>query len=383
MSVQVNAGKQFLVIFFLIVILLTVIEISVRIVEWIYPNCSFMDSDAMKDRSLFEQRQICYDQKNLKFHEEPMNRYYPPDQSSTTLNINSWGFRGQNIELEKSNDEFRIFVIGGSTVFGTGVFDDETIPALIEKNFLEFDLNKDIVVVNAGVSGTNSFDEVKYIKEKIFTFEPDFLIIYDGWNDAWHREIIFDTYLSENNKKIESYVPENDKKIELKNQGTGIISFFQNNIKFYHTPLYIYQTFFYDKDWRYEKPPKDYGEIESLTQKSWSSNWTRFCTSFNEIPTVVFLQPVLGTGEKIFSNGEKEILPKSQDDIDTVRIINGMKNSIPEIGESCTNAFDLTGIFDDTAKPIFYDKGHVNKFGNEIIANEIYQKILPIIKKYL
>ena len=85
----------------------------------------------------------------------------------------------------------------------------------------------------------------------------------------------------------------------------------------------------------------------------------------------------------MFSNGEKEILPKSQDDIDTVRIINGMKNSIPEIGESCTNAFDLTGIFDDTAKPVFYDKGHVNKFGNEIIANEIYQKILPIIKKYL
>ena len=372
MSVQVNAGKQFLVILFLMLILLTVIEISVRIIEWIYPNCSFMDSDAMKDRSLFEQRQICFDQKNLKFHEEPMNRYYPPDQSSTTLNINSWGFRGQNMELEKSNNEFRIFVLGGSTVFGTGVFDDETIPALIEKNFSELDLNKDIVVINAGISGTNSFDEVKYIKEKILAFEPDFLIIYDGWNDAWHREIILNTYFSDN-----------DKKIELNNQGTGVVSFFQNNIKFYHTPLYIYQTFFYDKDWRYEKPPKDYGEMESTTQKLWSSNWTEFCTSFNEIPTVIFLQPVLGTGGKIFSDGEKEILPKSQEDIETVRIINGMRNSISEIDESCTNAFDLTGIFDNTVEPVFYDKGHVNKFGNQIIANEIYQKILPIVERQL
>ena len=37
--------------------------------------------------------------------------------------------------------------------------------------------------------------------------------------------------------------------------------------------------------------------------------------------------------------------------------------------------------FDSFSETIFYDSGHVGDFGNEIIAEEIFEKILPIITK--
>ena len=51
-------------------------------------------------------------------------------------------------------------------------------------------LNSDhkIEVINAGISNGWSFNEVKQIRDRIITLQPDLLIIYDGWNDAEHED---------------------------------------------------------------------------------------------------------------------------------------------------------------------------------------------------
>ena len=40
-------------------------------------------------------------------------------------------------------------------------------------------------------------------------------------------------------------------------------------------------------------------------------------------------------------------------------------------------------IFDDINQPIFFDQIHTGDFGNKIIAEKIYEKILPIVSKDL
>ena len=72
---------------------------------------------------------MCNQSKFLKIIEYPVN-HYEPNQSLTTININSLGFRGSDFEIIKDPNTYRIFMVGGSTTFGTGsTSDNKTIPS--------------------------------------------------------------------------------------------------------------------------------------------------------------------------------------------------------------------------------------------------------------
>ena len=99
------------------------------------------------------------------------------------IEINSEGFRGKEFLSEKPGDVYRIFMIGGSTMFGSSITDDTTIPSILQKMLDTQNLDLKIEVINAGMSGGNTISETELIKSKITKYEPDLLIIYDGWND--------------------------------------------------------------------------------------------------------------------------------------------------------------------------------------------------------
>jgi len=99
-------------------------------------------------------------------------------------NLNSLGFRGAEFSEIKPSDTYRVFMVGGSTMFGAGATSDETtIPGILQKIFDSDNSIQKIEVINAGVSGGNSNTELKFIMEKLVRFSPDLIIIYDGWND--------------------------------------------------------------------------------------------------------------------------------------------------------------------------------------------------------
>jgi len=100
------------------------------------------------------------------------------------LNYNSLGFRGDEFSEIKPPNTYRIFMVGGSTMFGSGESSGETtIPAILQKIFDSDSFVQKIEVINAGISGGNSDSELSLIHEKLVTFSPDLIVIYDGWND--------------------------------------------------------------------------------------------------------------------------------------------------------------------------------------------------------
>ena len=119
--------------------------------------------------------------------------------------IDEYGFRcnnyfknSQSIEeckfpIEKPDNEYRIFLVGGSTMFSSNNDNSVTTSAVLQKQLIDSKLEKDIRVVNAGVSGSWSEQEVKLITEKIINFSPDLIIVYDGINDL-NREVDADTW---------------------------------------------------------------------------------------------------------------------------------------------------------------------------------------------
>ncbi len=100
------------------------------------------------------------------------------DFSGETINISN-GYR-----LNKAHEEFtfkkNIWVFGGSTVWGTGSRDFETIPS-----FLESLSNKK--VINMGEAGYTTTQELNLLIKNLTFFKPKYIIFYDGFNDVYFK----------------------------------------------------------------------------------------------------------------------------------------------------------------------------------------------------
>ncbi len=374
MSLVVSYKKQFLFALILFFILLFTIEGIVRTYELIYPNCVMVDSESQNTIDFFKLRQMCLDFQQLNFLNFDEYKIYEPNQHFSTVNINSEGFRGTEFFSQKDNSIYRIFLIGGSTVFGAGATSDNTtIPGLLQKQFEEINPEFKVEIINAGVSAANSNTENKLIFDKIIEYNPDLLIFYDGWNDAWHRN----TILSE----IDPSHTEQTSTASKKN--SGIIDFFQNKIKIYKTPLVLYKTFFWGKTTHYQGniDTEDFTKITEKISLNWKEKKSEICTlgQNNDFKTIVILQPILGTGNKPLSKSEQELFPKTQFDIETVELLNKLEKPLNELTSICDQTIDMRSAFDDTSYSIYFDFGHMNNHGNEIIAKKIYEKIIPII----
>ena len=125
-------------------------------------------------------RQLCVESYQLQIFNEGID----PNQDLETININSHGFRGQEVSLQKPENTFRIFGVGGSTMMGSGSLSDvTTITGYLQNEFNNLNLQYNVEVINAGISGAWSQTEINLIKTKLLKFNPDLFIIYDGWND--------------------------------------------------------------------------------------------------------------------------------------------------------------------------------------------------------
>ena len=119
-------------------------------------------------------------------------------------------------------------------------------------------------------------------------------------------------------------------------------------------------------------------EVMEKNSDIWSSRWNKICDENNDakIKTIILLQPVVGTGNKILSSDEK-IHAEYFKGVKTVEHLKYFAKKLPL--SSCTMSVDLRNAFDNMDIPIYFDGGHMTDIGNEIIAEKIYEKISPIV----
>ena len=96
--------------------------------------------------------------------------------------FNSIGIAGDEIK-EKPDNTYRIFAVGGSTTYGYNERASETWPGYLQQIINEKITDKEIEVINAGIPGATSTSEYGFIKNKLPPFDPDLIIMYDGWNE--------------------------------------------------------------------------------------------------------------------------------------------------------------------------------------------------------
>jgi len=113
----------------------------------------------------------------LKLVLDPFTVYrYAPNQQHQYYNINQQGFRSDE-PTEKVSKEQRLFLLGGSSAFGTGLLSDEQTLA----RQLEDDLAME--VINAAVIGYVSDQELVQLVVDVIEYKPNAVLVFDGWND--------------------------------------------------------------------------------------------------------------------------------------------------------------------------------------------------------
>lgn len=368
----ISIKKQSIILLLLFFTLIISVEITARIYEFIHPYCNLIDEDAFDKTAWYTLRWICIDA-NLVEWERSGIQHYVPNQSFHTININSQGFRGPEFSPEKPNDMYRVFVVGASTTFGYGATSDKTtIPGYLQEKFNKVNFDKKIEVINAGIGAATSFEEEYLVRMKLTQYEPDLIIIYDGSADVRYR-----------NHEITLYDGEENEKNPFK----------FSSYKFYRTPFVIWENIIRHYEANAGKydipattPPISATESYSYVVENWYNNMKKICELGEEknFSTIILVQPLLGTGNKILSPDEKKFFESDPIGFNMEnKLLDQLYLKSKSLEDKCVSTHDLTNIFNGISEPIFYDQSHLNEYGNKIVADKIFELIDQKIKNDL
>ena len=242
------------------------------------------------------------------FYNEKYWKYVPWPSVGLGGYINEHGFRGPEITKEKPVNTFRIFLVGGSTMYGSGNDDSTQIFSVLQKKFDKKDFGFDIEVTNAGISGAWSKDEVSMVKNKLLDFSPDLIVVYDGVNEIAHYQ--------------------------------------------------------------------DGSEI------AWKDRWSEICNlgKKNGFDTIIILQPFSDSGFRVLTENDQEIFLKHGGFYNKIDLYQLYSNQLEDLNKNCKKAVDMTRMFDKIPGDLFFDYIHTGIRANQVIADNFYKVISPIIE---
>lgn len=241
------------------------------------------------------------------------------------------------------SSEIKVILLGGSTT-------DETLFSQKSWGDYLYELNNKIGILNGGVAGYNSSDEIIKLARDVLLLKPDLVIVYDGVNECCYPETkeFYSIYRS-------------------------------------HVFKYVAESIIDRKKW-----PEKFGGDREKPQISLVNGvemktdpfdrWYRhirimdsMMREFN-IRGYFFLQPYLSSKKDItFSERVFTIIDDYDWDKKIMdRLYRGFKE---ELDEKYNNIYCLSNIFDSEQGDIYIDHLHVNERGNWIIANEIFKRI--------
>jgi lysophospholipase L1-like esterase len=107
--------------------------------------------------------------------------------------INSRGLRERELPLARPAGTRRILCLGDSVTFGHWVEAQQAFPRQLEQA-LAGRTGTPVQVINAGVPGYSSFQELKWLEEKGWEYQPDLIVVSFVLNDVVERYLTMAAY---------------------------------------------------------------------------------------------------------------------------------------------------------------------------------------------
>ena len=274
-------------------------------------------------------------------------------------------------------DALEVWTLGGSTMWGMGVPDAETIPSHLARLLNQWGV--DTRVSNLGRTGFVSMQEVLELLRALQSgSRPDIVVVYDGANEAIGA--------------VEA--PEIPNPHYLMKRIRGLFEGEQSELQRPWRAL-LEQTAFYrlSRSLRArsgllpeapptkprEAPPtppngalgaeylaRNYGFIDALAVD-------------NGFVPFFFFQPRPGVGEKPLHESEREILAQLAENPEQVWILEFTRALRAGIGERIERGgvprrtLDIADVFADVSEAVYIDWVHVSHRGNRIVAQRLFE----------
>jgi lysophospholipase L1-like esterase len=100
----------------------------------------------------------------------------------SVMHTNRYGLRGPDFPARRAPGEFRVVLLGASTIMGTYAADDDATSSAQLSELLA-QTRDGARVINAGVAGLTVEDQSTLLRRRLLEFEPDVVIWYPGLND--------------------------------------------------------------------------------------------------------------------------------------------------------------------------------------------------------
>ena len=100
-----------------------------------------------------------------------------PDRKTGRYRSNNFGLRGPDIKAQGHRP--RVVLVGGSAAFGLFLKEEQTLAAALQRRL------QGIEVLNAGVVGYLSGQQLALALFRLLDLEPDVILAFDGWNDLY------------------------------------------------------------------------------------------------------------------------------------------------------------------------------------------------------
>lgn len=267
--------------------------------------------------------------------------------------------------------KIRIFVFGGSAVWGTGVRNEFTIPSLISSELFKAGIHTE--VVNFGESGYVSTQEIFALIHEIQKGNmPDIVVFYDGVNDVFSAYQQGEAGIPQNeNNRVKEYNALTSKKKALKVlfdslRSLSTLRFIRELTDQTITPI--------------PYTPDEKLRIVSDAIDVYQKNLKILDRLSDEMgfKALYFWQPTI-FGKKFHTPYEKL---EAENYGYLKEVFEEAAQKVGEMpGGTQPNVYNLSEIFHDEQKPVFMDYCHVSEYGNTVVAKEISRKIVELIRR--
>ena len=107
-----------------------------------------------------------------------------PALNSDSVTVDPGGYR-ITPDVSTEQDAYKVFLLGGSAMWGSNVSDSGTIGAFLQ-TYLSESMGSEVAVSNLAQVGYSSTQEIIELVLQLRSGNiPDFVIYYDGFNDVW------------------------------------------------------------------------------------------------------------------------------------------------------------------------------------------------------
>lgn len=312
--------------------------------------------------------------------------------------------------------DYRVMLIGGSTVAGSGASaNDQTIAAQLAM-LLAYYTGRHTNVVNAGTGGWYSANELAFLTQQALPFHaPDVIIVLDGYNDLWRStlaarqfrpqtdgswrsarpDFLYDWTLQANQSRLQMPAGEASYHFNWHRLFTTAWLFSRNEAAATPMPRYLPALTAFDED-ACPPVPFDLHPYNSHLRSMIGA------AQAHQVAILVVLQPAIGYKAKLTASerlgydqmraivfagdlADYGVPPGTCLDVMQRDYFTQAQALFAELAADLTapqvSIIDLSQLFTTTTEAVFYDYAHYTDLGNQRIAAALVEPTRRLLPK--